>query len=65
MRYLLAILLPPVAVFICGKPIQGIINILLTLAFYLPGAVHAILVVHGWHADRRNEEIVRAIKESR
>lgn len=65
MRYLLAILLPPVAVFICGKPIQGIINIFLTLAFYVPGAVHAILVVHGWHADRRNDEIVRAIKESR
>ncbi|MBL4681660.1 MAG: YqaE/Pmp3 family membrane protein [Pseudomonadales bacterium] len=27
MRYILAIFLPPVAVFLCGKPIQGIINI--------------------------------------
>ena len=65
MRYLLAILLPPVAVFVCGKPFQGIINIFLTLAFYLPGAVHAIFVVHSYLADKRNDEIVRAIKESR
>ena len=65
MRYLLAILLPPVAVFVCGKPIQGIINIFLTLAFYLPGAVHAIFVVHSYLADKRNDEIVRAIRESR
>ena len=62
MLYLLAILLPPVAVFICGKPIQGIINIILTLAFYIPGAVHAVLVVHSHLADKRTKEIVQAIK---
>jgi uncharacterized membrane protein YqaE (UPF0057 family) len=46
MRYLIAILLPPLAVFLCGKPIQAIINIFLTLAFWIPGVVHALFVVN-------------------
>jgi uncharacterized membrane protein YqaE (UPF0057 family) len=62
MRYLLALLLPPVAVFLCGKPIQGIINIILTLCFYVPGAIHALLVVHSYLADKRTDKIVDAIK---
>lgn len=62
MRYLLAILLPPIAVFICGKPIQGIINIILTLCFYVPGAIHAVLVVHNYYADVRTDKIVDAMK---
>lgn len=33
MMYLLAILLPPVAVLFCGKPFQAIINFILTLIF--------------------------------
>jgi len=63
MRYLLAILLPPVAVFICGKPIQGIINIILTLCFYLPGAIHALFVVHTYLADKRTDRIVDALEK--
>jgi uncharacterized membrane protein YqaE (UPF0057 family) len=62
MRYLLAILLPPVAVFICGKPIQGIINIILTLCFFVPGAIHAVLVVHSYLEDKRTDRIVEAMK---
>ena len=46
MMYLLAIFLPPVAVLFCGKPIQAIINFILTLIFWVPGVIHAILVVH-------------------
>jgi len=45
-RILLAFFLPPIAVFLnkgVGKDL--IINILLCLAFYLPGSIHAIWVV--------------------
>ena len=63
MRYLLAILLPPVAVFLCGKPIQGIISIILTLAFWIPGVIHALFVVHSHLADKRTDRIVEALKE--
>ena len=65
MRYLLAILLPPLAVFVCGKPIQAIINLLLTLIFWIPGVVHALFVVHGHLADKRTERIVEAIEKSK
>lgn len=64
MRYILAIFLPPVAVFLCGKPVQGILNILLTLLFFIPGVIHALLVVHNHLADKRTDKIVKAIKES-
>jgi uncharacterized membrane protein YqaE (UPF0057 family) len=63
MRYLLAILLPPVAVFLCGKPIQGILNILLTLAFWVPGVVHALFVVHSHLADKRTDRIIEAMEK--
>ena len=38
--------LPPVAVLFCGKPFQAVINFILTLIFWVPGVIHAILVVH-------------------
>lgn len=64
MRYLLAILLPPVAVLTCGKPIQALLNIILTLFLWIPGAVHAILVVNSYFADKRTRQLERAIRES-
>ena len=65
MRYLLAILLPPVAVLFSGRPFQAVINIFLTLAFYLPGAIHACFVVHQDLADKRAQRIVDAVGKSR
>lgn len=62
--YLVAILLPPVAVLLCGKPVQAILNLLLTLLFWAPGAVHAILVVHTKQADERNERLIQAVKSA-
>jgi uncharacterized membrane protein YqaE (UPF0057 family) len=55
--YLLAILLPPVAVLICGKPLQAFINLILCLFLYIPGMVHAIMVVNEYKADRRAEKM--------
>ena len=60
MMYLLAILLPPVAVLICGKPIQALLNVVLTLFFWVPGVVHAILVVMDRKADKRTDRIIAA-----
>lgn len=61
MRYFLAIILPPLAVLLCGKPVQFFLNILLTLLFWIPGVVHAILVVHSHLADKRTDKIVQAV----
>ena len=53
MLYLLAILVPPLAVFLTGRPFQALLNVLLTLALWFPGALHAILVVHEHKANQR------------
>jgi len=63
MRYLLAIILPPVAVLLCGKPIQAILNLILTLCFWIPGVVHALFVVNSHLADKRADEMVAAMKQ--
>jgi len=63
MRYLLAVLLPPVAVLICGKPVQALINLVLTLCFWIPGSIHALFIAHGYYADKRTDKIIGAIKE--
>jgi uncharacterized membrane protein YqaE (UPF0057 family) len=62
MRYLLAIVLPPVAVLSCGKPVQFLLNILLTLFFWVPGMLHAILVVHEHLEEKRTERLLHAIQ---
>lgn len=63
MLYLLAILLPPLAVFIAGKPFQAILNIFLTLLLWVPGIIHALFVVNNHYADKRTGRLIKAIKE--
>lgn len=64
MLYLLAIICPPVAVLSCGKPLQFLLNLMLTLFFWIPGVVHAMLVVSSKLADSRTNRIVGAIRSA-
>jgi uncharacterized membrane protein YqaE (UPF0057 family) len=61
--YLLAILFPPLAVLLCGRPFQALLNVLLTLLFWVPGVLHALLVVGGYNADKRHREMMRAMQQ--
>jgi len=63
MRFLLAIILPPLAVLLCGKPVQAVLNLFLTLCFWIPGVVHALFVVNSHLADVRAEKMIRALKQ--
>ena len=65
MRYLLAIILPPAAVLLCGKPFLAILNLFLTLCFWVPGVVHALFVVNSHLADERVKELAKAIGSTR
>jgi uncharacterized membrane protein YqaE (UPF0057 family) len=65
MRYLFAIILPPLAVLLCGKPIQFLLNLLLTLCFWIPGVIHAFAVVGSHKADKRTDKLVQAIERGR
>lgn len=62
MMYLLAILLPPVAVLMCGKPVQALLNVVLWICGIIPGIIHALLVVSSTQADRRTARVVKAIE---
>jgi uncharacterized membrane protein YqaE (UPF0057 family) len=63
--YLIAILFPPLAVLLVGKPIQAVLNLILTLFFYVPGLIHAILVVHDKQADKRMKRQAALIAKSK
>ncbi|MDD5458534.1 MAG: YqaE/Pmp3 family membrane protein [Phycisphaerae bacterium] len=65
MRYFLAIVLPPLAVLLCGKPVQFVLNIFLTLLFWIPGVIHAILVVNSHLADKRTDKIIKAASKAK
>ncbi|MEC0266710.1 YqaE/Pmp3 family membrane protein [Paenibacillus anseongense] len=62
MRYLLAIILPPLAVLFCGKPFQALLNLLLTLLGWIPGIIHAILVVNNHKNDQRFKSLEKTIR---
>ncbi len=63
MLYLLAILFPPAAVLLCGKPVQFLLNCGLTLLLWIPGVIHAMLVVSSHHADKRTDRMIKAMKQ--
>ena len=64
MLYILAFFLPPVAVLLVGKPIQAVLSFFLTLLFYVPGVIHAILVIRDHKADQRMERQVKMMKKN-
>jgi uncharacterized membrane protein YqaE (UPF0057 family) len=63
MRMMIAIFLPFLAFFTIGKPIQGLICLVLqlTLIGWLPAAVWAALAVSGHYADKRMDRLERTI----
>ncbi len=62
MLYLLAFFLPPLAVLLCGKPIQALLNFFLCFLLWIPGVIHALLVVHDHYDDKRTKKIIKAIE---
>jgi len=62
--YLVAVVLPPLAVLLCGKPFQAIISFILqlTLIGWIPATIHALFVVNNHYADRRANRMIRAMR---
>ena len=63
MLYLLAILLPPIAVLLAGRPVQAVLNVVLCLLLYIPGIIHALLVVHEHKANQRMDRLADRLKQ--
>ncbi len=63
MLYFLAILCPPLAVLLSGKPLQALLNLALTVCLWVPGVIHALFVVNSHLADRRADRVIRQMKQ--
>jgi uncharacterized membrane protein YqaE (UPF0057 family) len=66
MRYLLAILFPPLAMLFCGKIFQAILALILqiTVIGWIPASVWALFVVNSHLADVRNRQLIIAIERA-
>jgi len=74
MLYLVALIVPPLAVLLCGKPFQAVVNlgiaivsfVLLVVGVGLLGipvcVIHALFVVHNFYADQRNERLMKTLR---
>ena len=65
MRYLIAILLPPVGMLLCGKVVQAILCLvlMLTLIGWPIASIWAVLVAMNWYADRRTDRLIQAMRQ--
>lgn len=61
MRYIVAILLPPLAVLFTGRPLSALLNVVLTAFFWIPGVVHALIVQAADEKERRHAELMSAV----
>jgi uncharacterized membrane protein YqaE (UPF0057 family) len=61
MRLLLAIFLPFIAFFTIGRPIAGIVCLILqlTLIGWIPAAFWAVYALSQWNTDRKIEAVRR------
>ncbi|WP_404400659.1 YqaE/Pmp3 family membrane protein [Idiomarina seosinensis] len=76
MLYIIAILFPPLAILFTGKIFQFIFNLILAAlgiflaivtlgAFgliYLLAIIHAVVVVHSYRQEKRDERLVKAVR---
>ncbi len=65
MRYFLCIIFPPAAVLTTGRIGALILNIILTIFFWIPGVIHAILVTQDFYDAKRHRQLVRVMKRNR
>jgi uncharacterized membrane protein YqaE (UPF0057 family) len=53
LRYFFCVVFPPIAVLMTGRLLSFVLSLLLTLAGWVPGVVHACLVVNDYQAEHR------------
>jgi uncharacterized membrane protein YqaE (UPF0057 family) len=53
LRYFFCVVMPPVAVLLTGRIFSFFLSLLLTMLGFIPGVIHACLVVTDYHAERR------------
>ena len=64
MRYFIALVFPWLTFFTMGKPLQGILCLLLqiTLIGWIPATIWAFASTSSFNADKRVDKLVQAVK---
>ena len=57
LRYFFCVVLPPLAVLMTGRVGSFFLSILLTLLGWIPGVIHAALVVNDYHEEQRSRGV--------
>ena len=57
LRYFFCIVLPPVAVLLTGRMGSFVLSLLLTVLGWIPGVIHACLVVNDFHEEERAKSL--------
>lgn len=60
MLYLLAVLLPPLAVVLAGKPSKVLTSLVLTLLLWVPGIIHAWITIGRARQEKRDKRLLAA-----
>ena len=60
LRYFFCIVLPPLAVLLTGRIGSFLLSLLLTLLGWIPGIIHACLVVNDDHEEERAPRLAAA-----
>lgn len=65
MLYLSALILPSLAMLLCGKPVQAIICLVLQLTVlgWIPATIWAWLVVSSHLADKRTDRVIKEMRK--
>jgi len=53
LRYFFCVVFPPLAVLMTGRIGSFFLSLILTLLGWIPGVIHACLVVNDYHAEQR------------
>ena len=64
--YVLAVILPPLAVLSIQRPSHFILNLVLTCCFWVPGVIHALYLVNQHHNNQWGERgVMREMRRHR
>ena len=60
LRYFFCVFFPPLAVLLTGRIASFFLSLILTLLGWIPGVIHASLVVNDYHEERRAIRLAHA-----
>jgi len=57
LRFFFCVVCPPIAVLLTGRIASFFLSLVLTLFLWIPGVIHACLVVNDYHEEQRARAI--------